>query len=56
MKTRVLPQDLPTVDEFAPPSAKPVLNLIDSDQLQKRVERVVTQPPEVIKRIKEILK
>jgi len=29
---------------------------MDGDQLQKRIERAVTQPPEVIRRIKEILK
>jgi tripartite-type tricarboxylate transporter receptor subunit TctC len=110
-KSRVLPQDLPTVYDLAPPQAKPVLNLMDvmlaytefdrpfaappgisaehlrtlreafakmladpgfsadakklvdwdgsamsGEQLQKRIERAVTQPPEVIKRIKEILK
>ena len=109
-KSRVLPQDLPTVDELATPQAKPVLNLMEvmlaytefdrpfaappgtpvehlrtlreaflkmladpgfsadakklvdwdgsfmnGEQLQKRIERAVTQPPEVIKRIKEIL-
>jgi len=110
-KSRVLPQDLPTVYDLAGPQAKPVLSLMDvmlaytefdrpfaappgtsvehlrilreafakmladpgfgaeakklvdwdgsamdGDQLQKRIERAVTQPPEVIKRIKEILK
>ena len=110
-KSRVLPQDLPTVYELAGPQAKPVLNLMDvmlaytefdrpfaappgisaenlvtlregltkmladpgfsadakklvdwdgssmgGEQLQKRIERAVTQPPEVIKRVKEILK
>ena len=109
-KSRVLPQDLPTVDELASPQAKPVLSLMDvmlaytefdrpfaappgtpvehlrtlreaflkmladpgfsadakklvdwdgsymsGEQLQKRIERAVTQPPEIIKRIKEIL-
>jgi len=29
---------------------------MDGEQLQKRIERAVTQPPEVIKKIKEILK
>lgn len=110
-KSRVLPPDLPTVYDLAPPQAKPVLDLMDvmlaytefdrpfaappgisaehlrilrdgfskmladpgfiadakklvdwdgsamsGEQLQKRIERAVTQPPEVIKKIKEILK
>ena len=110
-KSRVLPQDLPTVYELAGPQAKPVLDLMDvmlaytefdrpfaappgisaenllilregftkmladpgfstdakklvdwdgssmsGEQLQKRIERAVTQPPDVIKRVKEILK
>lgn len=109
-KSRVLPQDVPTVYELAPASAKPTLNLMDvmlaytefdrpfaappgtppellrtlregfekmladpafaadarklvdwdgsflnGDQLQRRIEKVVTQPTEVVKRIKEIL-
>jgi tripartite-type tricarboxylate transporter receptor subunit TctC len=30
-------------------------SFMNGEQLQKRIERAVTQPPEVIKRIKEIL-
>jgi hypothetical protein len=109
-KSRVLPQEIPTVYELAAPGAKPVLNLMDvmlaytefdrpfaappglpaeqlqllrqgfetmladpgfageakklvdwdgsflsGEQLQKRIEKTVTQPPDVIKRVKAIL-
>jgi tripartite-type tricarboxylate transporter receptor subunit TctC len=109
-KSRVLPQEIPTVYELAAPSAKPVLNLMDvmlaytefdrpfaappglpadrlrtlrdsfekmladpgfageakklvdwdgsflsGEQLQKRIEKTVTQPPDVIKQVKAIL-
>ena len=109
-KSRVLPQEIPTVYELAAPSAKPVLNLMDvmlaytefdrpfaappglpadrlrtlrasfekmladsgfageakklvdwdgsflsGEQLQKRIEKTVTQPPDVIKQVKGIL-
>ncbi|HEX2933274.1 MAG TPA: tripartite tricarboxylate transporter substrate-binding protein [Candidatus Binatia bacterium] len=111
-KSRVLPQTTPTVYELAPPSTKPMLNLMDvmvaytdfdrpfaappgvpkdrlqilrdafektladanfiaeakklvdwdstsylsGANLQKKIETTVTQPPDVIKRIKDILK
>ena len=109
-KSRVLPQDLPTVYELASPEAKSLLNLMEimlaytefdrpyaappetppeqlrtlregfekmladpgfaadakrlvdwdgsylsGEQMQKKIDRTVTQPPEVINRIKEIL-
>jgi tripartite-type tricarboxylate transporter receptor subunit TctC len=109
-RSRVLPQELPTVHELAAPAAKPVLNLMDvmlaytefvvpfaappetpmerlrtlrngfekmladpefgaeakklvdwdgsflsGEQLQSRIDKIVNQPPETIKRIKEIL-
>ena len=112
MKSRLLPQTVPTIYELAPASAKSTLNLVDvmvaytdldrpfatapgvprqtvellrqgfekmladanfvteakklvdwdgasfltGADLQKRIETTVSQPPEVIKRIKEILK
>ena len=112
MKSRLLPQTVPTIYELAPVSAKSTLNLVDvmvaytdfdrpfatapgvprqtvellrqafekmladanfvaeakklvdwdgasfltGADLQKRIETTVSQPPEVIKRIKEILK
>jgi hypothetical protein len=109
-KSRVLPQELPTVYELASPEAKPTLNLMEimlaytefdrpyaappetppeqlqalrggfekmladpqfaadakklvdwdgsyftGEQMQAKIEKIVTQPPEVINRIKQIL-
>lgn len=109
-KSRLLPQNVPTVYELASPDAKPVLDLMDvllaytefdrpyaappglpaeqlqtlrqsfermlrdpkfsadakklvdwdgsyftGEQLQKKLEQIVAQPPEVVKRVKEII-
>ncbi|MBI4529557.1 MAG: hypothetical protein HY695_37645 [Deltaproteobacteria bacterium] len=109
-KSRLLPEEVPTVYGVAPPEAKPVLTLLDimlaytefdrpyaappgvaaeqlqilresfekmlhdpkfsadakkivdwdgsylsGAQLQKKIEQTVTQPPEILKRVKEIL-
>jgi hypothetical protein len=44
-KSRVLPQDLPTVDELATPQAKPVLNLMDVMLAYTEFDRPFAAPP-----------
>ena len=44
-KSRVLPQDLPTVDELTTPQAKPVLNLMDVMLAYTEFDRPFAAPP-----------